>query len=149
MPKDIIYFYVSGKPRGKGRPRFTRYGKPYTPKETVDYEKAVQAAWWKASDGYSFGDRPVEVQISAHYPMPKAFTKAQREQAEKGEIRPKTKPDVDNIAKIILDALNGKAFDDDNKVVSLMVDKRYTLDTDGYVAVYLSEWKPIDILTRI
>ncbi len=35
------------------------------------------------------------------------------------------KPDCDNIAKIILDALNGLAYDDDAQVVKLYVEKRY------------------------
>jgi Holliday junction resolvase RusA-like endonuclease len=36
------------------------------------------------------------------------------------------KPDVDNIAKSILDALNGAAYDDDKQVVALMIHKEYS-----------------------
>lgn len=35
------------------------------------------------------------------------------------------KPDCDNIIKIILDALNGIAFKDDNQVSELQIEKRY------------------------
>jgi Holliday junction resolvase RusA-like endonuclease len=36
------------------------------------------------------------------------------------------KPDLDNLAKIILDSLNGIAFDDDRQVVRLEVSKFYS-----------------------
>ena len=35
------------------------------------------------------------------------------------------KPDVDNIAKAVLDALNGIAYDDDKQITSLVIDKKY------------------------
>jgi Holliday junction resolvase RusA-like endonuclease len=41
------------------------------------------------------------------------------------EIYPTKKPDADNIAKVILDALNGIAYRDDTQVVDLTVSMRY------------------------
>ncbi|MDF2537449.1 MAG: Holliday junction resolvase [Herbinix sp.] len=41
------------------------------------------------------------------------------------KIRPTKKPDIDNIAKVILDALNGIAYKDDTQVVTLEVRKFY------------------------
>lgn len=35
------------------------------------------------------------------------------------------KPDVDNLAKIVLDSLNKIAYDDDAQVCRLLVEKRY------------------------
>ena len=40
-------------------------------------------------------------------------------------IRPAKKPDCDNIAKIILDSLNGIAYADDKQIISLSVEKYY------------------------
>jgi Holliday junction resolvase RusA-like endonuclease len=37
------------------------------------------------------------------------------------------KPDADNVAKAVLDALNGLAFEDDSRIYVLNVAKRYTL----------------------
>jgi len=45
---------------------------------------------------------------------------------DNGAIRPTNKPDLDNIAKIILDSLNGIAYKDDSQVVSLTVIKHYS-----------------------
>ena len=48
-----------------------------------------------------------------------------------------TQKDLDNIAKTVLDALNGIAYDDDKQIIFLCVNKRYGL-TPGVTAV-LSE----------
>lgn len=53
------------------------------------------------------------------------------------EINPTTKPDTDNIAKSILDSLNGIAYKDDKQVVKLTVEKRY--DEIPSVSVWISE----------
>ena len=37
------------------------------------------------------------------------------------------KPDIDNVAKSVLDALNGLAFDDDSLIHDLQIIKRYTI----------------------
>lgn len=44
---------------------------------------------------------------------------------ETGDIRPVVKRDCDNIAKIVLDALNHIAYHDDAQVVELVVCKWY------------------------
>jgi Holliday junction resolvase RusA-like endonuclease len=51
---------------------------------------------------------PTRVRIRAYMPMPQALAKHKIKgpSAEAGVIRPLTKPDVDNMAKVI-DALNG------------------------------------------
>lgn len=44
---------------------------------------------------------------------------------ENNELFPTVKPDTDNISKIILDALNGLAYYDDNQVTDLTIYKLY------------------------
>ncbi|XZN30187.1 RusA family crossover junction endodeoxyribonuclease [Clostridium perfringens] len=44
--------------------------------------------------------------------------------------KPTKKPDVDNIAKIILDSLNGVAYKDDSQIVDLRIIKSYTEETE-------------------
>ena len=43
----------------------------------------------------------------------------------KGELLPAKRPDFDNLAKGITDALNGLAFKDDNQIVEAHIYKRY------------------------
>lgn len=123
-----MIFEILGEPMGKQRPKFARIGnftRTYTPKETVNYENWVKLSYQNFG-GEHFGNLPLKVQITAKFPIPKSFSKKKHEQAIDGEIRPTTKPDCDNIAKIICDALNGIAYDDDKQIVSLNVCKKYS-----------------------
>lgn len=110
------YIKIIGEPVGKARPRFTRSGRVYTPKATKDYEKKVAQAW--KINGYGKTDKAVSVEIAVYCSRPKSAKRR----------FPTVKPDVDNIAKIILDGLNGVAYEDDKQVVSLSIDKVYAID---------------------
>jgi Holliday junction resolvase RusA-like endonuclease len=61
----------------------------------------------------------------AYYGVPKSKSKKVAADMLNGHILPTKKPDIDNIAKIILDGLNGIAWDDDKQIVELLVGKRY------------------------
>lgn len=120
MQKSIII----GEPRGKARPRFKNTGKfiqTYTDRETREYEKKV-----KKSYVGEITENNVMAVIEAYYSIPKNTSKKTREAMLRGDIRPSKKPDVDNIAKIILDGLNGVAYIDDKQVVMLCVRKAYS-----------------------
>ena len=52
-----------------------------------------------------------------------------------GEILPQKKPDIDNVVKIIMDALNGAAYKDDKQVVSVFESKFYDDDPKVIVEV--------------
>lgn len=126
-------FIIPGEPRGKGRPRFA--GHAYTDQATRAYEDKIR--WeYKAAGGNSIAG-PVEVKIMAYHAVPKSASKAKAGQMLEGAILPTKKPDADNIAKAILDGLNGLAYMDDKQVVSLAVDKQY--DQVGYVQVSIRE----------
>lgn len=43
-----------------------------------------------------------------------------------GELMPAKKPDIDNIAKAVLDALNSVAYRDDIQIVELQIRKQYS-----------------------
>ena len=115
---------VKGSLHGKDRPRFNRdTGAVYTPKQTREYEELV--AWcYKMQGGRHWLDQPVEVEIIAYFGAPKV-SKKRRLLMLLGKLFPLIKPDADNIAKIILDALNGVAYNDDKQVTDLIVRKRY------------------------
>ena len=116
----MIEFTVPGKPTGKGRPRVTRYG-TYTPKATVEYERKVQECWRTQSGEVMPDGIPLAATITAYCPIPKSASKRQKA-AQEGTCNVK-KPDADNIAKAILDALNGLAYHDDSAVSKLTVRK--------------------------
>lgn len=121
-----LEFTVSGEPQGKGRPRFTRIGKPYTPENTASYEEKVRLAYWEQCGmEMAAAGIPLTLEITAVFGVPERFSKAVRLKMLAWEIRPTKRPDADNIAKIVADALNGVAWHDDAQVVNMAVSKVY------------------------
>lgn len=132
--KQVI-FTIKGEPRGKGRPRFTKTGRVYTPSETTQYEHLVALSYRNSARGYKFTS-PVRVTIKAYQKPPKKSKKVVEDMLN-GRILPTKKPDLDNIAKIVLDGLNKIAWDDDTQVIEMMVIKRYA--EEPLVAVIVEE----------
>lgn len=130
-----VKFTIDGEPKGKGRPRFSK-GRVYTPEKTASYESLVALAYRNAAKGYKFTS-PVLVKIYAFHKPPKSASKKVNTDMLCGLIRPTKKPDLDNIAKIVLDGLNKVAWDDDVQVVEMIVGKFYS--TEPYVMVVVEE----------
>lgn len=112
-------FKVYGKVRGQSRPRFTTRGKftmVYKDKRDVAYEQAIAEAYREAGGTLHTG--AVEVHITAYRALPQS-------RPLKVTHEPDTfSPDVDNLCKIFLDALNGVAYKDDSQVVYLIAKKQ-------------------------
>lgn len=122
----MVEFTVPGL-HGKDRPRITRTGHAYTPEATKAYEERIRWAWRGATQGKLPPlEGPVAVTLKAYHPIPQSTPKAKRARMLSGELRPVVKPDVDNVVKIALDALNGLAYIDDKQVVALAAEKHYT-----------------------
>lgn len=136
----MIYFKVYGAAVPKQRPRISGR-RAYTPKRTKDYEERVLQEFRSSYSGFypAFGkDVPVSVEIRIGQTIPKSWSKKKRLQAELGEIVPLSRNgDIDNIAKSILDALNGFAYEDDCQVVRLKITKLYSVEP--YAEVWLEE----------
>lgn len=131
-----VAFVVKGEPKGKGRPRFTKTGRVYTPAETARYERLVAMNYAEAANGYKFTS-PVKVIVKAFHKPPKGKSKKVVGDMLSGHILPTKKPDADNVAKIILDGLNHVAWDDDTQVVEMTVTKGYC--SEPYVVVIVEE----------
>lgn len=125
---DIIEFNVPGQPVAKGRPRFsTITGRTYTPEKTTNYENLVRLSYMQAYPNQTPYEKNVQLSmtINAYFQIPKATSKKKAEQMRTHIIRPTIKPDTDNIAKSVCDALNKVAFYDDSQIVVLKVRKYY------------------------
>jgi Holliday junction resolvase RusA-like endonuclease len=134
---------VSGQPQGKGRPRFTRTGKAYTPDKTREYESRIQAAAWKAMQEAKLEptERFVSVEIIAFMEIPKSWSKVKRIEAEYGALQHTTKPDLDNIIKAALDGISsGKIIMDDKQVTSIKARKMYCHPDRGAVLYMSVSW---------
>lgn len=126
----MIQFTVLGCPIGKQRPKFSTFNghaTAYTPAKTVNYENLVRLSYQQQCNNKPYEkDVPLKAEIAAYFPIPKSTSKKKRQMMLEGKIRHTKKCDADNLAKSILDALNGIAFYDDSQVCELSVSKLYS-----------------------
>ena len=117
---------VFGQPTGKGRPRFTKVGHAYTPQTTKKYEELVRYTFVSGYPKAIPIANAVKATIIAYFGIPKSYSKKKRQDCLDCKIAVQSKPDCDNIAKIILDSLNGYAYVDDKQVRALRVIKEWS-----------------------
>lgn len=124
----MIEFTIYGEPVAQGRPRFARRGKftqAYDPPDSREYKKYVKLM---ASQNRPIKliEGPVNLKLLIYRPLLKSMSKKKKAAALTGTLRPIKKPDVDNVAKGIMDAMTGIIWQDDKQVVSLQVAKFYS-----------------------
>lgn len=97
---------------GKGRPRYNRFGRPYTPAKTANVERTVRERFIEtAGDRYADFTGPVSISVKATRELAMSNPKNWAGRADM------MKPDLDNVLKLVLDALNGIAYHDDSQVI--------------------------------
>lgn len=127
----MICFNYKGEPVGKGRPKVTtRYGAhAYTPKKTKDFEDAIRFEFMAQNceqmPVYPKGT-PIKIVMEFGFEVPKSYSKKKRTMCMSGQIMHTKRPDADNVAKAVCDALNGYAFEDDSQIVCMMLAKTYS-----------------------
>ena len=137
-----IYFVVPGAPYGKGRPKASSRGgfvRMYTPAPTRQYEGEIARLAKIARADWPVMATPMSLRVIAHHPIPVSWSKKKQQSALAGDVIP-GKPDLDNVAKAVLDALNGVIYVDDKQVVRLVAEKRYSFEPR--VEVYVHEVLP-------
>jgi Holliday junction resolvase RusA-like endonuclease len=126
----MIQFTVLGEPVGKSRPKFSTFNghaMAYTPQKTVNYETLVKLSYQQQCNDKPYEkDIPLRAEITAYFPIPKSASMKRKKMMLEGQIRHTKKCDSDNLAKAVLDALNGIAYYDDSQVCELSVSKLYS-----------------------
>ena len=129
-------FEVLGEIVGKERPRVNMYTyRVYTPNKTKDYEFLVQQYFRMKYPKYETLKGRISINIIAYLKIPQSTSKTKIQEMLENKISPTKKPDVDNIAKSILDAMNGLVFEDDNQVSKISVEKRFALEEKAVIEV--------------
>jgi Holliday junction resolvase RusA-like endonuclease len=121
--------------RGKQRVRIGKNYR-YTPKETVNFESYIKYQCYNEMAGIPMFDEAIVVDILSYREVPKSWSKKKRQEALKGQIYPTSKPDIDNVAKALLDAMNNVVYADDKYITSLNVKKRYAETPSIEIAIY-------------
>lgn len=126
----IYWITVPLVPQGKGRGRAVRAGggiRVITPTKTRTYEAAV-ADLARAAVGELLLEGPLAVRLLCVFPRSKEMARIYKSTGapkhSPGYLwAPRVRVDVDNLAKAILDSLNGVIWIDDRQVVRLEVHK--------------------------
>ena len=149
----IKYFFleIPGAPIAKGRPRMTKQGHAYTPARTRNYEADIRYQAIQRMKGRAKMEGALHVTVTAYLPVPQSWPKWKRELVtDHGVfIRHTSKPDADNLGKII-DGLNGVVWKDDSQISDLWIRKRYsnnprleiTVEHDPYATHSKTTHKP-------
>lgn len=132
----IYEFEIPGPVTGKGRPRINTYTcRAYTPNKTKEYEELAKQYFVLKYPRHIPIEGRVKVSIIAYFKIPKGTNKKNEELMLSGNISPTKKPDIDNIEKIVLDAMNSLAFKDDNQITKLEIEKVYSEEEKVYVKI--------------
>ena len=112
------YLEFKVNPVAKGRSRSTRNGHHYTPKKTVNAEAELR---WLMQQQWKNPplEGPITIVVKFYFQRPKSVS-------EKKRKLPITKPDWDNVSKIVGDAGNGILWRDDSQICKAFVDKIYS-----------------------
>jgi Holliday junction resolvase RusA-like endonuclease len=136
----VIRLRILDAPTGKGRPKFSRKtGKPYTPGKTAAAETRIRETWDALGLDMLPGEVPLVARVECFIPRPPSHYLKSGEVSASGRRagrRPRVKPDVDNAAKLVLDALEKYAYPSDVAIVELTVAKFWT-DDEPVVIVHV------------
>ena len=117
----IIKVSIPGQPVAKSRPRFSFKSKrAYTPKKTKDYEELIKEYVKPLVDGTLSG--PIDAHFIIVFKRPKyMMTKKYKDQL----LLHTKRPDLDNVIKAVMDALNS-ILDDDSQICKITAEKYYS-----------------------
>lgn len=118
ISENLRRIVVYDQPIPKARPRLGR-GRVFTPRTTELAEHRIRETWARDVGSVPLPG-PVALHVTVYLRQPASLAKRDRATA-----RPTKRPDIDNFAKTVLDALNGVAFLDDAQVVILLARKEY------------------------
>jgi Holliday junction resolvase RusA-like endonuclease len=126
--RTAVYFSVPGVPVAKARPRITTRGgkvRSFTPPTTVAFESRVALAAEKAMEGADPISGPVCLTLWVQLPIAQSWSGKKKAAALESQIRPCSRPDLDNYIKSISDGGNGVLWNDDAQIVQLIAFKHY------------------------
>ena len=126
----MIHFKIEGKPVPQGRPRAVRMGagvRMYDPPKSKVYKQMVAARVrsYMKINGIQTITEPLAIHLNFYFTPPKSYSKKRIRAIEAKEELFTKKPDLDNLAKSILDSCNNLLFKDDSQIVGLTIGKHY------------------------
>ena len=121
MQIEINFNETYEAPIGSPRPRFRNTGRfvqTYMPTSYTKHKDFIREQMPNA-----LLDGELKVTLSFHFKPPKSWSDRKKLLAI-GQYK-RTKPDIDNLIKTVLDAANKKVWQDDNQIVEISSLKQY------------------------
>ena len=115
-----INIVIEGEPVAQGRPRYTTkggYARAYDPAKSRRWKQYVASIALQAMRGNPPMEGALSLSVVVYRSIPKSWSKVKKAKAVSGEIRPITRPDLDNYVKGLKDALSGIVYKDDAQIV--------------------------------
>jgi Holliday junction resolvase RusA-like endonuclease len=127
--QEPVTIVLLGKPVAWARPGGGKTGNRFTPEKQrangAEIKLAAQQYMLHQHDAGMF-EVPVEMLIRAEFQIPVSWSRKKKNAALLGLFHHGGKPDADNLAKQVNDALKGVVYSDDKLISLLTVDKRYS-----------------------
>jgi Holliday junction resolvase RusA-like endonuclease len=121
------------RPVPKARPRLGRNNHTFTPKSTSDAEKQI-ASVAKCYLARPFSV-PVLIIVDFIYAAPKSWPRKKLLLLGSSLIPRDGRPDIDNLYKLVADALNGIAYEDDAQIVKITSGKFYGNEDGVHISI--------------
>lgn len=97
----------------------------FTPKRARDEMDRWRFYAGRAWDGKPLIEGPVVLNASFVFEIPKSWPKWKKKAAAQGKIHMTARPDIDNLGKLVKDALNSIVYEDDRLIVENHCIKQY------------------------
>lgn len=148
--KEVYNIIIPLRPEGKARhrSRIVKSLNSQTKPFISEYPDPKQKEHLKLVEAYirdQFKRPPLEgpliFGVAAHMPMPTSRPKKWKAEALAGKHFPTTKPDLDNIVKLIEDVANGILYKDDSQIVGFSNTFKKYSEHPRY-CISIREYKP-------
>lgn len=140
-----LFFVVPGEPVAWARAR--RRGSHYFVSNAQKQAREAMALTARrylsempAPEQALFRESPVEVEVVGYFEPPTSWPKWKREASLVGSVLKTTKPDSDNLVKLVKDALEGVVWSNDSHVVDQIGRKRYATMSRTEVTIRRLAW---------
>lgn len=128
-----VEFTVPGNPAAWARAEGGVTCKRFTPTKQRREAQGIKSIALAAMRGRALFDGPVEVEILAAYEWPKSWSAKKRNRPAAGwKI---SRPDLDNVVKLVADSLNGIVWTDDAVMARVSASKGYSSTAGLHVKV--------------
>lgn len=135
----MLQVVIKGAAVAQSRPRVSK-GNVYYPANVTRHKGLIQRATTEAlikANNRAFPlNMPISMEMVVYIEYPKRLSKKKQKMFECGEVSPTRRPDVDNYAKLVMDAMQGLAYSDDSHICRLVVTKEYAAEPSTVVRIY-------------